>query len=98
MLGQGASVGGDENEGGDPVGLLCLGTDGESPVPDPPAGLIELFLVKLGFAADADVGEVAVRLGDCRGDFRGDRIAEDLADGVQKMVADDRILLGLDTE
>jgi hypothetical protein len=52
-------------------------------VPGPSAGLIELLLVKLGFAADTDIGEVAVRLGDCRGDLRGDRIAEDLGDGVQ---------------
>jgi len=81
VLGQRAAVGGGQDEGGDPVGLLGLGADGEGSVPGPPAGLIELLLIQLGFAADADVGEVAVCLGDCRGDLRGDRIAEDLGDG-----------------
>jgi len=64
VLGQRTAVGRRQDEGGDPVGLLCLGADGEGPVPGPPAGLIELLLVELGFAADADVGEVAVGLGD----------------------------------
>ena len=87
-----------EVERRDDVALAHLAIDDERPVAVPAAGSGGLRCVDLGLAAREDLGEEPVRLGPGGDDLVGRGVAEHVLDRDEQVLADDRVVLGLNPE